>query len=144
MVPSGNGGCVENTAHDSGGRVYRVFPGIERRLTKKMTGMRNSGRSSWMWALAVVLTAGLVLAGPAPWVLAQDDTAAESGEAAAGAAATSPGLGAMEYVYWAAALAASIAALVQAWRFYGTMMQADDGTPRMVEIAGYVRDGASA
>lgn len=45
---------------------------------------------------------------------------------------------------WILALLASIAALVQAWMFYKTMMAADPGNDRMVEIAGYVRQGANA
>lgn len=47
-------------------------------------------------------------------------------------------------IVWALSLAASIYALWQAWRFYRDMMQADPGTERMVEIAGYVREGANA
>ncbi len=45
---------------------------------------------------------------------------------------------------WLVALAGSIAALVQAFRFYQWMVQADPGTPLMIEIAGYVRTGANA
>ncbi|MDA0659885.1 MAG: sodium-translocating pyrophosphatase [Planctomycetota bacterium] len=47
-------------------------------------------------------------------------------------------------IVWALSLAASVYALWQAWRFYQKMMQADPGTERMVEIAGYVREGANA
>ena len=45
---------------------------------------------------------------------------------------------------WLIALLGSIAALVQAYKFYQTMMEADEGTERMKEIAGYVREGANA
>ncbi len=45
---------------------------------------------------------------------------------------------------WVLALLASIAALVQAWIFYKAMMAADPGNDRMIEIAGYVRQGANA
>lgn len=45
---------------------------------------------------------------------------------------------------WAVAFIASIIALIQAWLFFKSMMSADEGTPRMVEIAGYVREGANA
>ena len=47
-------------------------------------------------------------------------------------------------VIWLVAFVASIAALVQAYLFFKSMMQADEGNARMVEIAGYVRDGANA
>lgn len=53
-------------------------------------------------------------------------------------------LGQMEYVYWGLGVVASIAALAQAWVFYKQMLASDVGTPRMVEIAGYVRTGAAA
>ena len=36
------------------------------------------------------------------------------------------------------------AALVQAWKFYQSMMVSDEGNAKMVEIAGYVRTGANA
>ena len=39
---------------------------------------------------------------------------------------------------------ASIAALGMAWYFFRQMMSADEGTPRMKEIAGHVRSGAMA
>lgn len=47
-------------------------------------------------------------------------------------------------IVWILAFSASIAALVQAFLFYKTMMAADEGNARMVEIAGYVREGANA
>ncbi len=45
---------------------------------------------------------------------------------------------------WGLAFVASVAALIQAFLFYKKMMAADDGTPTMVQIAGYVREGANA
>ena len=45
---------------------------------------------------------------------------------------------------WLLCLFASIAALVQAYLFFQSMMRADEGNARMVEIAGYVRQGANA
>ena len=45
---------------------------------------------------------------------------------------------------WVIALAGSITALVFAYKFYRSMMEADEGTDRMIEIAGYVRQGANA
>jgi len=45
---------------------------------------------------------------------------------------------------WLLALVASVAALVQAYFFFKKMMTADAGNDRMVEIAGFVRQGANA
>ena len=39
---------------------------------------------------------------------------------------------------------ASIVALCMAWYFFRQMISADEGTPRMREIAGHVRSGAMA
>ncbi|MDP1560933.1 MAG: sodium-translocating pyrophosphatase [Pirellulaceae bacterium] len=50
----------------------------------------------------------------------------------------------VEYFFWAVLLAASISALVFAIRFYQGMIQSDPGTPRMIEVAGFVRQGANA
>jgi K(+)-stimulated pyrophosphate-energized sodium pump len=47
-------------------------------------------------------------------------------------------------LYWAIAVVGSIAALYQAFAFYKWMMACDAGTPKMIEIAGYVREGANA
>ena len=49
-----------------------------------------------------------------------------------------------EFLYWGIAFAGSIVALIQAWLFYKKMMEADEGTPTMIEIAGHVREGAAA
>lgn len=62
----------------------------------------------------------------------------------AGAGSGSSGLGIWEYVFWGGAFVTSIIALIQAYFFYKSMMAADEGTPKMVEIAGYVREGAAA
>ena len=48
------------------------------------------------------------------------------------------------FIIWLIAFGASIAALVQAYLFYKSVMAADEGNERMVEIAGYVREGANA
>ncbi len=56
----------------------------------------------------------------------------------------SSSLGSMEYVYWGICVLGSIAALVQAYLFYQSMMQSDPGNARMQEIAGYVKTGANA
>jgi len=47
-------------------------------------------------------------------------------------------------LYWGICLAASLAALAQAWVFFRWMMARDEGNETMVELAGHVRDGASA
>ncbi len=46
-------------------------------------------------------------------------------------------------VFWLVPIA-SIVALAMAWYFFKTMMKSDEGTPRMKEIAEYVRKGAMA
>lgn len=46
-------------------------------------------------------------------------------------------------VFWLVP-AASVCALLMALHFYRTMMKADEGTPRMREIASYIRTGAMA
>jgi inorganic pyrophosphatase/K(+)-stimulated pyrophosphate-energized sodium pump len=45
---------------------------------------------------------------------------------------------------WAIPLVGAVCALVQAFAFFKQMMAADEGTPRMIEIAGHVRLGANA
>ena len=47
-------------------------------------------------------------------------------------------------IVWIIAFSGSVVALVQAYLFFKTMMAADEGNARMVEIAGYVREGANA
>ena len=46
-------------------------------------------------------------------------------------------------VFWLVPVA-SVCALGMAWYFFKTMMKADEGTPRMIEIAEHVRKGAMA
>lgn len=46
-------------------------------------------------------------------------------------------------VFWLVPIA-SVVALGMAWYFFKTMMKYDEGTPRMREIAEYVRKGAMA
>ncbi len=50
----------------------------------------------------------------------------------------------VEIVCWLIAFLGAFTALVQAKRFYETMIRADQGTDRMQEIAGYVTQGANA
>ncbi|MEI6506134.1 MAG: sodium/proton-translocating pyrophosphatase, partial [Planctomycetota bacterium] len=44
--------------------------------------------------------------------------------------------------WWLLAVACSVLALYQAWQFFKWMEAQPAGTPRMIEIAGYVRTGA--
>ncbi|MFV2065871.1 MAG: sodium-translocating pyrophosphatase [Pirellulales bacterium] len=50
----------------------------------------------------------------------------------------------MIFGIWLLALVASVVALVQAVLFYRQMIASDEGDEKMVEIAGYVREGANA
>ena len=87
-----------------------------------------------VFVLAALAICGLYFAGSA---VAQDSTATAP-------AAAAPASEAKFVVFWIFCLLASIAALVQAYRFYKQMMACDEGTPRMIEIAGFVRQGANA
>ncbi len=89
----------------------------------------------------VVLLMLAALFGPIATAAADDEEAAPA-TATAAAAAANPD--AQFYVIWAVAFGASLLALVQAYFFYKKMMAADEGNARMVEIAGYVREGANA
>jgi len=87
--------------------------------------------------LFVALAAVLVVACMLPSVaLAQ--------EAGADSASLGWGTNLLNFLFWGIAFAGSIVALVFAYIFYKTMMQADEGTDEMKEIAGYVREGAYA
>ncbi len=90
-----------------------------------------------MFLLGALVASVLLLVGGT--ALAQD--AAEAVEATAAQDASEV---MRFYLVWGLAFVASIVALVQAYSFYKQMMAADDGTPLMVEIAGYVREGANA
>ena len=50
-------------------------------------------------------------------------------------------MGQIEPIFWLVP-AAAVLALLFAWYFFRSMMRADEGTPRMREIALYVRRGA--
>ena len=87
----------------------------------------------WLAMITMVVVA-VVLLSQSP-LLAEDGTG--SGDSA-------DSLGVMEYVYWGIAFVGSLVALAFAWKFYKSMIEADEGTPTMIEIAGHVRDGAQA
>lgn len=94
-------------------------------LAGRMKCASRSGTPPW---LTKVLACALALVPAVVW----------------GAESNVAPLGTMEYVFWGLGVLASIAALAQAWVFYKQMLASDVGTPRMVEIAGYVRTGAAA
>ena len=50
----------------------------------------------------------------------------------------------MTFFIWLVCLSAALIGLGQAYMFFRQMMTSDEGTPRMIEIAGYVREGANA
>jgi K(+)-stimulated pyrophosphate-energized sodium pump len=75
----------------------------------------------------------------APAAMAQQAT--ESSDAAVTSAASSH---LQFYLIWGMAFVGSVVALIQAWQFYQSMLAADEGNPKMVEIAGFVREGANA
>jgi K(+)-stimulated pyrophosphate-energized sodium pump len=80
-----------------------------------------------------------------PAILSAQGTTTDGATAATASSASTAALGAGSFVaIWVLAFVASILALVQAFAFFKSMMAADEGTPRMVEIAGYVREGANA
>ena len=107
------------------------------------TSRTAARRSRWTrWGLVVIALAGCWAAAQYAPVWAAD-AAATAGTAAAAPAGAS-GFAMQSYLIWGVALFGSLAALVQAVSFYNWMGAQDPGTPRMQEIAGYVRTGANA
>ncbi len=84
------------------------------------------------WSRIVGMTLALLLVGLCGTSLAAD-AASQSAENVL-----------IIYFIWGIAFVGSVIALVQAYLFFKTMMGADQGTERMQEIAGYVREGANA
>ncbi len=75
-------------------------------------------------------------------LFAQDESEKGAGDAtsnSADVAYNSP-----EVLAWCIAFVASLAALGFAWHFFKSMMAADEGDDKMIEIAGHVREGAAA
>lgn len=106
---------------------------------RRSLGSWQNGSCRLFAALALLALVGLAVV---PSIALAQEAVAPS--AAPTTAATTGSFGVMEYIYWTICLIASIVALVQAWIFYKAMMASDEGTPKMVEIAGYVRTGAAA
>ncbi len=96
----------------------------------------------WTAATVAVLTTLLVLAGMAGPCLALDETDAAT-DAATPAVASATGPDFVIYC-WATAFFGSIVALIFAFRFFKSVMAADEGNEEMIEIAQHVRDGADA
>ena len=82
----------------------------------------------------VLLTLGTLLVPTFQSSLFAQDTGADA----------AAGVPTLEVVWWAIAFVGSIVALAFAVKFYKEVMAADEGNPKMIEIAGHVRDGAKA
>jgi inorganic pyrophosphatase/K(+)-stimulated pyrophosphate-energized sodium pump len=121
------------------GRPVHRFPNAS---FESMKGNSNMTRSKWNpCGLRILALAFLALAVP---LLGADMASAQEG---AGGGAGIGGLHENDpkfFIAWGLAFVASLAALTQAFFFYKKMMSADEGSPKMVEIAGYVREGANA
>ena len=106
-----------------------------------------------MLATASRLKAGVLIAALVFTVIgtatamAQDEAAAPAAaavtEAAPAAEATAHSASALPGIWWVAPIGA-ILALVFAWKFFKSLMSADEGDPDMIKISGYVRAGALA
>jgi K(+)-stimulated pyrophosphate-energized sodium pump len=101
----------------------------------------DSGREKNRWGSMFHWLAMITMVVVAVVLLSQSPLCAEE---ASSSAEVADSLGFMEFVYWAIAFAGSLVALAFAWKFYKEMMEEDEGTPAMIEIAGHVRDGAKA
>jgi inorganic pyrophosphatase/K(+)-stimulated pyrophosphate-energized sodium pump len=101
----------------------------------------NSGREKNRWGSMFHWLAMITMVVVAVVLLSQSPLRAEE---ASSSAEVADSLGFMEFVYWAVAFTGSLVALAFAWKFYKEMMEEDEGTPAMIEIAGHVRDGAKA
>jgi K(+)-stimulated pyrophosphate-energized sodium pump len=102
---------------------------------RNATGARLIRASRYVGLVALAVGAGVLM------LLWQNHAAAQAEGETAKAAGLDPY---MVLSFWGVAFVGSIAALIQAFVFYGQMKASDEGTPRMIEIAGYVREGAAA
>ncbi len=109
---------------------------------KALRTLANRGMDLTRWKRLVWLVLlALILLPTAAWA---QEAGGAGADAAPAAAAETPGTPQSVIIVWIVAFVGSLVALVQAWLFYKKMMEADEGTPRMIEIAGYVREGANA
>ena len=105
----------------------------------------NNGREKSRWGSMFHWLAMITMVVVAVVLLSQSPLQADSHvEGASDSAEAAQDLGIKEFLYWGIAFVGSLVALAFAWKFYKSMIEADEGTPRMIEIAGYVRDGAKA
>jgi len=86
--------------------------------------------------------ADTAMAQPADEAAEAETAEAEGGEDGSGEAEEGGGFAFV--IIWFLALVGSLVALFYAFRFFRDMMAADEGNEKMVEIAGYVREGANA
>ena len=102
----------------------------------------NSGSQKNRWVGMFHWLAMITMAVVAIVLLSRSHLHAAEAEGASSAASGS--IGSREFIFWGIAFVGSLVALWYARVFYKSMIEADEGTPRMIEIAGYVRDGAQA
>ena len=99
-----------------------------------METLKSNLRRSRIWA--ALLAAFFILVCQMP-LWAQDGPAG-------GASGSAEGAGGLVTFFWFVAFVAAIGAVCLAFLFFKSMVAADAGNERMVEIAGYVREGANA
>ncbi len=98
-----------------------------------MSMLKGLGKLPGIWQRGLIVCGACVLA-----------AAPQAALAAEGNASTATNFDTQVMLVWGLAFLASVAALAQAYIFYQAMIVADPGTPKMVEIAGFVRTGANA
>ncbi len=107
-------------------------------------GVLLMGMTSGQWA-ATAESPGSSELGTQTGPAAPEGTTPQASSSSGSVSASAEGASTWHFVFpWGLSVIGSIAALVFAWRFFQQMMQADPGTERMQEIAGYVRTGANA
>ena len=109
--------------------------------------MHNRIKRAWIRRTTGLLTFSALIGGALLVVLLVQNLALgqeDGAEGGTGPSGGADGLGNLEYIFWGIAFVGSLVALGFAYHFFKTMMQADEGNDRMIEIAGYVREGAKA
>lgn len=107
-------------------------------------GVLLMGMTSGQWA-ATAESPGSPGLGAQTGPAAPEGAKPQASSASGSGSVSAEGASTWHFVFpWGLSVIGSIAALVFAWRFFQQMMQADPGTERMQEIAGYVRTGANA
>ncbi|MCS7238373.1 MAG: sodium-translocating pyrophosphatase [Thermoguttaceae bacterium] len=99
---------------------------------RRSTAVTELSMHGKFWLLAVAIGLGLFM-GSGSSAMAADE-----------AVTVSTGISSAFVPFWLLGMAAAIAALGFAWYFFKTMLQAEEGTERMREIAQAVREGADA